>query len=296
MAANFWLSSHYQQWILDREEILCGRQDDFKVISEEDYKKIFIFFAQVIQTIGEYLKMRQQVIATATVYFRRFYTRNSLKSIDPLLLAPTCVLLASKVEESGVIHSSKIVNVCTLVVKSKFSYAYPLLQEYPFKPTLVSECEFYLLEALDCSLILYHPYRSLLQIIQEFQDETLLSTAWNVINDSLRTDVSLLYPPYLIALAALHMAAVIQQKDLKLWFAELTVDLSKVMEISQEILALYDLWKTYDMKKDTAALLERMPKPRTSSSSPQLHELATHQELRLMQQSVHVAKNSSQVM
>lgn len=35
-----------------------------------------------------------------------------------------------------------------LTVKMKFSFAYPLLQEYPFKSALVSECEFYLLEAL----------------------------------------------------------------------------------------------------------------------------------------------------
>lgn len=296
MAANFWLSSHYQQWILDREEILFGRQEDLKMLSEDDYKKLFIFFAHVIQTIGEYLKMRQQVIATATVYFRRFYARNSLKSIDPLLLAPTCILLASKVEESGVVHSSKIVNVCSHVIKMKFAFAYPLLQEYPFKSALVSECEFYLLEALDCSLILYHPYRSLLQIIQEFQDETLLTTAWNVVNDSLRTDVALLYPPYLIALAALHLASVIHQKDLKLWFAELSVDLTKIMEISKEILSLYDLWKTFDMKKDSVTLLERMPKPKTASSSSNLQEMTINQELRLLQQVSQGVKNSAQVL
>lgn len=29
----------------------------------------------VIQALGEQLKVRQQVIATATVYFRRFYAR-----------------------------------------------------------------------------------------------------------------------------------------------------------------------------------------------------------------------------
>lgn len=38
------------------------------------------------------------------------------------------------------------------------------------------------------------------------------------------------------------------------------------MEISKEILSLYDLWKTFDMKKDSVTLLERMPKPKTASS------------------------------
>ena len=49
------------------------------------------------QALGEQLKVRQQVIATAIVYLKRFYARHSLKSVDPLLLSPTCVFLASKV-------------------------------------------------------------------------------------------------------------------------------------------------------------------------------------------------------
>lgn len=70
------------------------------------------FFFSVIQVLGEQLKLRQQVIATATVYFKRFYARNSLKCIDPLLLAPTCIFLASKVEEFGVISNTRLITIC----------------------------------------------------------------------------------------------------------------------------------------------------------------------------------------
>jgi cyclin C len=52
-------------------------------------------FEITFQTLGEQLKLRQQVIATATVYFKRFYAINSLATIDPLLLAPTAVFLVS---------------------------------------------------------------------------------------------------------------------------------------------------------------------------------------------------------
>lgn len=85
------------------------RQKDLKFLSEEEYWKLQIFFANgicyvrlttyflymtialfsvflflklyhslslsVIQALGEHLKLRQQVIATATVYFKRFYAR-----------------------------------------------------------------------------------------------------------------------------------------------------------------------------------------------------------------------------
>lgn len=124
-----------QQWLLDKQDLIRERQLDLSVLAEEEYQKIHIFFASckqfhyifiiilqyyfilVIQTLGEQLKLRQQVIATATVYFKRFYARNSLKCIDPLLLAPTCIFLASKVEEFGVISNSRLITTCQTVGK-----------------------------------------------------------------------------------------------------------------------------------------------------------------------------------
>jgi cyclin C len=80
-------------------------------------------WVSVIQALGELLKLRQQVIATATVYFKRFYARNSFGCVDPLLLAPTCVFLASKVEECGIISNTKFPSTCQQVVK-KLGYAF----------------------------------------------------------------------------------------------------------------------------------------------------------------------------
>ncbi|PIK55645.1 putative cyclin-C-like [Apostichopus japonicus] len=194
------------------------------------------------------------------MYFKRVYSRYSLKSIDPLLLGPTCLFLATKVEESGLITNSKLQVACQSVVK-KFGYAFKN-QEFRYKSNQILECEFYLLELLDCCLIVYHPYRPLIQYVADLgQEEQLLPLAWKIVNDSLRTDVCLLYPPYLIALACLHMACVISQKDTKHWFAELNVDLDKVLEITQQILQLYDLWKNYNEREEISGILEKVPKP-----------------------------------
>lgn len=263
MAGNFWQSSHHQQWILDKPDLVRERQHDLKHLTEEEYQKLFIFFANVIQILGEQLKLRQQVIATATVYFKRFYARNSLKSIDPLLLAPTCIFLASKVEEFGVISNSRLISTCQTVIKNKFGYAYQ--QEFPYRTNHILECEFYLLENLDCCLIVYQPYRPLLQLVQDIgQEDQLLPLTWRIVNDSLRTDVSLLYPPYQIAIGCLQIACVILQKDMKAWFAELCVDMDKVQEIARAIVNVYELWKVYDEKKEIVELLGKMPKPKSA--------------------------------
>ncbi|XP_025419433.1 cyclin-C [Sipha flava] len=260
MAGNFWQSSHYQQWILDKQDLVRERQLDLQILSEEEYQKICIFFSNFIQILGEQLKLKQQVIATATVYFKRFYARNSLKCIDPLLLSPTCVFLASKVEEFGVISNSRLITTCQTVLKNKLNYAYT--QEFPYRTNHILECEFYLLENLDCCLIVFQPYRPLLQLVQDIgpHEDQLLALAWRVVNDSLRTDLSLLYPPYQIAIGCLQIACVMMQKDLKSWFAELNVDIDKIQEISRYIINLFELWKTYDEKKDIQGLLNKMPK------------------------------------
>ena len=48
------------------------------------------------------------MIATASVYFRRFYATRSLRDIDPFLLAISCLHLAAKVEEHGNTSPSKL--------------------------------------------------------------------------------------------------------------------------------------------------------------------------------------------
>ncbi|GJQ76961.1 CycC [Trypoxylus dichotomus] len=262
MAGNFWRSSHYEQWLLDKQDLLRERHFDLSILTEEEYQKIHIFFAGVIQSLGEQLKLRQQVIATATVYFKRFYVRNSLKCIDPLLLAPTCIFLASKVEEFGVISNTRLISTCQTLVKTKYNYAYT--QEFPYRTNNILECEFYLLENLDCCLIVHQPYRPLLQLIQDLgHEEQLLTLAWKLVNDSLRTDVCLLYPPYQIAIGCIQIACVILQRDQhKMWFTELNVDIEKIQEIARYIINLFELWKQYDEKNEIKAIINKMPKPK----------------------------------
>lgn len=266
MAGNFWHSSHCNQWILTQQDLARERSADRKSLNEVEYTKVMIFYANVIQALGEHLKLRQQVIATATVYFKRFYCQHSLRSCDPLLLVPTCIFLAAKVEETGVMSNSRLLNGMAAVIKAKFNHI--LEMDYNYRIPDVWECEFFLLEVMDCCLIVYHPYRPLLQYVNNLAQgdtkliETLLPVAWRIVNDSYRTDVILLYPPFQIALACLHIACVVQNRTdpAKQWFSDLNVDMEKIIEITKIILQLYDLWKNYDEKSEIAAILEKVPK------------------------------------
>lgn len=67
MAGNFWKSSHYQQWIVDKSDLIRDRQTDLQHLTEEEYTKVMIFFSNFIQVLGETHKLRQQVIATVSL-------------------------------------------------------------------------------------------------------------------------------------------------------------------------------------------------------------------------------------
>ena len=118
------------------------------------------------------------------------------------------------------------------------------------------------------------------------QDDT--SLAWSVINDHYLTDLPLLHPPYLIAITAIFLtltlkpapvgpqdvsssaatlagstsfgkgfdiactpATTTQQKKVQhliSWLAESEVDLKAMMDCSQEIISLYDIWEQWNEK------------------------------------------------
>jgi len=131
---------------------------------------------------------------------------------------------------------------------------------------------------MDCCLIIYHPYRPLLQFLQDLNikesDDRLSLMAWRVLNDSYRSDVMLQYPPYMIALAALHMSGiqlnymerqVHGRPKLSDWFAELSLDLKQLAKITKDILNMYGVWAKFPDDRLMAKLYDSMPKAQSES-------------------------------
>eukprot|EP01135_Chromosphaera_perkinsii_P010610 Nk52_evm10s2192 gene=Nk52_evmTU10s2192 len=267
MAANFWHSAHFKKWIIDQSELELATQQDLKYLTKYENIQMKMFYTNVLQAIGKTLKLRQQVISTAMVFYRRFYSRNSVQICDPVLLVATAVYLASKVEECGTVAAKNVVHAARVAAQSK-EVGFGFTDGFEYDSEDIVECEFYLLEELDCYLIVFHPYRPLIQFAQDAQvPHSVLTNAWFIVNDTYRTDLCLLYPPYLIALACMYMACVEldgEIKDMKQWFAELSVNMEEVLEIVQVILELYGLWEEYEKTKhaNIPKIIKKAAKPK----------------------------------
>ncbi|VDN19031.1 unnamed protein product [Gongylonema pulchrum] len=161
----------------------------------------------------------------------------------------------------------------------------------------IQEAEFFLLEILDCCLIVYHPYRPLNQLMAEMAREhkdldTISAYAWKICNDCTRTDLSLMYPPHQIAIACILIASVWtnRDKELKNWFAELAVDFEKILEIQKIIINLYSVWKTFDEKEQLVAILQKIPRPNPgpqATNAPMMQAQHSHGGLSVPNMNVH---------
>ncbi|KAJ2876538.1 RNA polymerase II holoenzyme cyclin-like subunit [Coemansia aciculifera] len=97
---------------------------------------IKIYFSNLILRIGKRLRTRQEIVATAIIYFKRFYINNTFYDIDPYLMTTTCVYLACKVSQDI---------------------------RFPYDVSDIAECESYLLEEMKFYLVVYHPYQVLIE-------------------------------------------------------------------------------------------------------------------------------------
>ncbi|PWN53275.1 hypothetical protein IE53DRAFT_193314 [Violaceomyces palustris] len=285
MSANYWLSTQCNNWLLDRTQLSLARQEDSRYATKAELGAICIWCANVISTLCKRLSLRQRATATACVFLRRFFAKNSYSAVDPCLVMAACVYVAAKVEE------------CPVHIKSVVGEAVRMFGEmghraFPQDNSSLAEMEFYLLEELEFDLIIYHPYRSLIaisdsvgagsakaksskdqavgalaggqevdpgnegkkggaiglglglignavsdeygvrglqesaevaagihpsdgeetsgaQVKLEELDEQALQMAWFVLNDTYKSEICLLYPPHLIAIAAIWLALIL---------------------------------------------------------------------------------------
>ncbi|RQM06012.1 hypothetical protein DH86_00002574, partial [Scytalidium sp. 3C] len=106
MAANYWESTQRRYWQFTREQLDSLR----KKLEEEDQnlvqmyalpqiRHLSIYFNQQIARLGKRLGIRQQAMATAQLYIRRFYSKVEIRRTNPYLVIATAVYLACKMEE-----------------------------------------------------------------------------------------------------------------------------------------------------------------------------------------------------
>ncbi|XP_039156597.1 cyclin-C1-2 isoform X2 [Eucalyptus grandis] len=236
MAANFWTSTHYKQLLDPEDADVVHPPDRERGITVEDFKLIKMQMANYIWKLAQSVKVRQ---------------RKSMSEYDPRLVAPACLYLAAKAEESTV--QAKALAFYIRKIYSDEKYRYEVKD--------ILEMEMKILEALNYYLVVFHPYRSLTHLLQDAGMEEMTQFTWGLVNDTYKMDLILVHPPHLIALACIYIASVYKDKDTTSWFEELRVDMNVVKNIAVEILDFYENRTSISEERVHAALNKLAMKP-----------------------------------
>jgi len=208
------------------------------------------------------MNVRQQPLATAQVYVRRFYTRVDIRRTNPYLVMTTAVYVACKVEE------------CPIHIRLVLAEAARQWPELGINDiSKIGECEFHLISTMSARMIVHHPYRSLSDLAPGLNLSTEeMALSQNIINDHYNTDMPLMYPPHIIAVTAMFLAVVLRPTQSNLqahaaatsalavqsalqnpnkvakmvqWMAESDIDVGECMAATQEFISLYEVWENY---------------------------------------------------
>ncbi|KID90639.1 RNA polymerase II holoenzyme cyclin-like subunit [Metarhizium guizhouense ARSEF 977] len=207
MSANYWESTQRRHWLFTKDQLSTMRQkldddnaDLVRMFPLPQPRHLAIYFNQQLLRLAKRLSIRQQAMATAQVYLKRFYIKVPVRSTNPYLVITTSLYLACKMEEAPQ-HIRLIV-----------TEARQLWQDFiGLDTSKIGECEFYLISEMSSQLIVHQPYRTLTSLRTELSlvDEDV-QLARSVINDSFNSDLPLLCAPHVIALVAILLALVLR--------------------------------------------------------------------------------------
>jgi len=205
-------------WLFDRQTVenapsrswFLQRANGDEVQARKKEEEYRIGSCQFIQDSGRALRMPQLTIATALVFYHRFYAFKSYEHHERFVLSTTALFLASKVEETP----RKLKDVVGEALKNwnkhvkDYRVPEPESREVHELKEKVLVTERILLQTIGFDLSIEHPYRPLLAYVKSITGtRDLAQIAWNFINDSYRTTACLQYSPRFVAAAALTLAA-----------------------------------------------------------------------------------------
>ncbi|XP_078267104.1 cyclin-L1a [Rhinoraja longicauda] len=184
-------------------------QDGLALEAESDLR---ILGCEQIQAAGILLRLPQVAMATAQVLFQRFFFSKSFVKHSFEIVAMACINLASKIEEAPR-RVRDVINVFHHLrqLRGKRSPT-PLIldQNYINTKNQVIKAERRILKELGFCVHVKHPHKIIfmyLQVLECERNQTLVQTAWNYMNDSLRTSAFVRFKPETIACACIYLAA-----------------------------------------------------------------------------------------
>lgn len=222
-------------------------------------RQLRAFGAELIQRATVLLRLPQLTGVSAVVIMQRFYFRRSLADFDVRVAAPAALLLACKLEETHrslkeILAAFHRMRTRSLSEGRHAERLTPTLEtsggDHSQLKQAVISAERHMLRELGfaVALLLEHPHKYVLQFVKSLKKVTdwvlceLAQTAWNYLNDAMRTTLCCEHQPHEIAAASIFLAA--RRVGLRMpqqppWWQVFDTEGKDLRCIARTIMALY---------------------------------------------------------
>ncbi|KAE9376619.1 cyclin-like protein [Stipitochalara longipes BDJ] len=206
-------SEESSQWLFTENEVLSAPSIIDGIPPQEERCRRAKGVNFIIQA-GILLKLPQLTLATAAVFFQRFYMRKSMvpekMGVHHYNIAATALFLATKTEENCRKTKEIVIAVAKVAQKNASLIIDDQSKEYWRWRDSILLYEELMLELLTFDVVLQSPYTLLYDQLQKLQIEDnkpLRNVAWAFLNDSCLTTLCLLMPAKDVAIGAIYFAA-----------------------------------------------------------------------------------------
>ncbi|KAI8337414.1 cyclin-like protein [Chlamydoabsidia padenii] len=182
------------------------KEPDF--LTADEQVKLCRYHEEQIQAICPHLKLSDMVMATAIIYMKRFFLRNTMMDYHPKDILFTCLFMATKSESERISIDEFGKNLHLPSTDRVLALEFPVSQGLQFE------------------YMVHHPYRAAYGYFLDIQhasdpvDMELLQATYGQVNEVIKkmllTDLPLIYQPSQLAVAAFIIAGKHNGFDLRI--------------------------------------------------------------------------------
>uniref|UniRef100_A0A7S3AAW4 Cyclin-like domain-containing protein n=2 Tax=Rhodosorus marinus TaxID=101924 RepID=A0A7S3AAW4_9RHOD len=243
-------------WLFGKDDIenSPSREKNIRASTE---RRITASCTRFILEVGAALEVPQLTRCAAIKLMQRFYLMESMSRHSPPAVASACLFIACKVQEC--VKRLRDVIYWSIKIKTRseqFPRGEDLLEEssrFQAEKKLVLQKERDVLRVLNFDYDVDLPFKYIIQLVKLYgtsaeQQKDLIQYAWNFVNDSLLTSIHMEYNETDIATAALHLAMLYSNHELKKvpetgnpWYTHYGINPKTMVEICNRMLEHYDV-------------------------------------------------------
>ena len=166
--------------------------------------------------LGKALNLSHTTMATAAVYYHRFYMFHAFQDFPRYVVSTCCLFLAGKAEETP----KKCRDIVRVVRQLTNDRQFATFGNDPREEIMVLERV--LLQTIKFDLQVEHPYESIIKFAKSLKGDQnklqkMVQMSWTFVNDSLCTTLCLQWEPEIVAIAVMYLAVKLSKFEVKDW-------------------------------------------------------------------------------